>query len=66
MRKVRYAGDGTIEVIEAPEPQPGPGEVLVQTAVSAICGSELHSYRGTAQPGNGGHEAAFALPGQLL
>jgi threonine dehydrogenase-like Zn-dependent dehydrogenase len=58
MRTARYAGDATIEIVEAPEPIPGPGEVVVQTAVSAICGSELHSYRGKAQSGNGGHEAA--------
>ena len=58
MRKVRYGGDGTIQVIECPELVPGPGEVVVETAVSAICGSELHAYRGAAQDGNGGHEAA--------
>jgi len=57
MRIARFAGSGTIEIIEAAEPVPGPGEVVVQTAVSAICGSELHSYRGGAQASNGGHEA---------
>jgi threonine dehydrogenase-like Zn-dependent dehydrogenase len=53
----RYAGSGCIELIEAPDPIPGTGEVVVKTAVSAICGSELHAYRGEAQAGNGGHEA---------
>ncbi len=61
MRIARYAGNGTIQVVEGPDPIPGPGEVLVETAVSAICGSELHSYRGAAQPGNGGHEAVGTL-----
>jgi L-iditol 2-dehydrogenase len=61
MKIARYAGDGTIQVVEGPEPVPGPGEVVIETAVSAICGSELHAYRGAAQPGNGGHEAAGTI-----
>jgi threonine dehydrogenase-like Zn-dependent dehydrogenase len=61
MKIARYAGNGTIEVIEGPDPIPGPGEVVVETAVSAICGSELHAYRGPAQAGNGGHEAAGTI-----
>ena len=58
MWKARFAGDGNIQVVEAPDPIPGRGEVVVQTVRSAICGSELHAYRGIAQAGNGGHEAA--------
>jgi len=61
MRRARYAGESTIQVVDAPDLIPGPGEVLVKTAVSAICGSELHSYRGAAQDGNGGHEAAGTI-----
>ncbi len=58
MKIARYAGDGAISIAHSPEPEPGPGEVVIQTVVTAICGSELHSYRGASQPGNGGHEAA--------
>jgi threonine dehydrogenase-like Zn-dependent dehydrogenase len=61
MRIASYAGNGTIQVVEGPEPVPGLGEVLVETAVSAICGSELHAYRGTAQAGNFGHEAVGTI-----
>jgi len=51
-------GKGIIEVVEQPEPVPGPGEVVVETAFSALCGSELHGYRGEgSQQGNSGHEA---------
>ncbi len=63
MRIARYAGESTIQVVEGPDPIPGPGEVLVETAVSAICGSELHAYRGAAQSGNGGHEAVGTIVG---
>jgi L-iditol 2-dehydrogenase len=61
MRRVRYAGEGSIQLIDAPDPIPGPGEVVIETAVSAICGSELHAYRGKAQDGNSGHEAVGTI-----
>jgi threonine dehydrogenase-like Zn-dependent dehydrogenase len=59
MRIIRPEGSGIVTIGEAPEPVAGPGEVVIATAVSALCGSELHDYRtgGVAQ-GNGGHEAA--------
>jgi threonine dehydrogenase-like Zn-dependent dehydrogenase len=59
MKSVKFDGKGVVRVIDAPEPEPGPDEVVVATVVSAICGSEMHSYRGDGQAnGNGGHEAA--------
>ncbi len=35
-------GPGLVEVREVPEPSPGPGEVLIEVAAAAICGSDLH------------------------
>lgn len=61
MRIARYSGNGNIQIVEGHDPIPGPGEVVVETAVSAICGSELHAYRGAAQDGNGGHEAVGTI-----
>jgi len=59
VRIVRLDGDCRASVIDAPDPAPGPGEVVVDTAVSALCGSELGSYRGAgSKSGNSGHEAA--------
>lgn len=59
MRILSLLGSSRVEVTEAPDPTPGPGEVVVRTAVSALCGSELKSYRSSdARTGNGGHEAA--------
>ncbi|MFC1671630.1 zinc-binding dehydrogenase [Planctomycetota bacterium] len=59
MRTVTIEGNSSITVINAPDPVPGPGEVLIDTAVSALCGSELGSYRGKGmKSGNSGHEAA--------
>ncbi|WP_223148693.1 zinc-binding dehydrogenase [Aeromicrobium ginsengisoli] len=34
---------GELEVIEAPVPKPGPGDVLVKVLAAGICGSDLHS-----------------------
>lgn len=35
----------TIELEDRPEPQPGPGEVLVRVAAVGVCGSDVHYYR---------------------
>lgn len=59
MQILQFAGNSTINVIEQPAPIPAPGQVLVETAVSTLCGSELHGYRGNGRAqGNSGHEAA--------
>src|SRR5450759_3129790 len=62
MKSVKFDGKNTIRIVDVPEPEPGPDEVVVATVVSAICGSEMHSYRGEGQAsGNGGHEAAGVI-----
>lgn len=62
MRILKMEGNSRARVVEQPDPVPGPGEVLVQTAFSALCGSELHAYHdeGVAE-GNIGHEAAGTI-----
>ena len=58
MKTLRLAGNGVVGIVEASDPVPGPGEVVVETAVSAICGSEMHAYHGAGmEAGNAGHEA---------
>jgi len=62
MKSLEYRGGGVVEWVDFPDPQPGPGQVLVRTAVSALCGSEKHSYLGAGQKeGNPGHEAAGTI-----
>ena len=59
MKSVKFDGKSSVRIVDVPEPEPGPDEVLIATTVSAICGSEMHSYRDEGQTsGNGGHEAA--------
>ena len=38
--------DRDIRVGEAPDPQVGPNEVLIETSHTGICGTDLHIYRG--------------------
>jgi L-iditol 2-dehydrogenase len=40
-----YLGPRRMEVQDAPDPQPDPGEIVIRTAASAICGSDLHGFR---------------------
>ena len=53
---------GSVELTGMPVPQPGPGEVLVQTLATTICTSDLHDIRenpfGGPLPRVLGHEAA--------
>ncbi|MER7212973.1 alcohol dehydrogenase catalytic domain-containing protein [Streptosporangium sp. NPDC020072] len=45
MRALVFTGPGVVEMREVPEPEPGPGDVLVHVVTSGICGSELHGVR---------------------
>lgn len=45
MRQLVYLGPRRMELQEAPEPVPGPGEVVFQTEAAAVCGSDLHGFR---------------------
>lgn len=59
MKIVSQAGQSQIVIEERPQPELEPGQVLVQTVVSALCGSEMSGYRKSGYPtGNMGHEAA--------
>lgn len=48
------------EVIELPDPKPGPGEVVVEVKACGVCTSELHPWRdgGWGLPTRFGHEPA--------
>jgi L-iditol 2-dehydrogenase len=51
--------DGGVEVVEVPEPRIGPGEALLETTVSGICGSDLLDWYVKGKAGSVlGHELA--------
>ena len=45
MKALVYLGPGRMELQDAPDPTPGPGEVVIASRASAICGSDLHGFR---------------------
>ena len=58
MRGVVFTGGREIEMMEFPDPTPGPGEVVVEMKASGMCGSDLHQYRRSKSGG----EAIGGLP----
>jgi 2-desacetyl-2-hydroxyethyl bacteriochlorophyllide A dehydrogenase len=68
-RALLFAGPRRIELVDEPLREPGPGELLVRTSVSAIsAGTELLAYRGQIPPQLsiddtlGALEGSFAFP----
>lgn len=45
MKALVYLGPRNMELQDVPDPVPGPREVVVSVAASAICGSDLHGFR---------------------
>ena len=58
MRGVVFTGERDLELMEFPDPTPGPDEVVVEMKASGMCGSDLHQYR---RP-KGGQRAATGFP----
>ena len=64
MLGVVFTGSSKAEVREFPDPAPKPGEALVRMAVSAICGSELHSYH--SKDGSKGRPVGHEMVGEVI
>ena len=46
MRSIRYFGNGTLKMVEAPEPEiKRADEVKIRVAYCGVCGSDLHFKR---------------------
>ncbi|MGY3610916.1 MULTISPECIES: hypothetical protein [unclassified Bradyrhizobium] len=46
MKAVYFPGDRKLEVGDAPDPTPGPGEVILQIKASGMCASDLRAANG--------------------
>jgi 2-desacetyl-2-hydroxyethyl bacteriochlorophyllide A dehydrogenase len=46
MQAAQISSPDHLSIIDAPDPQPGPGEVLIRVMASGICGTDIHIYRG--------------------
>jgi threonine dehydrogenase-like Zn-dependent dehydrogenase len=58
MKGVVFAGDRKIELCDFPDPQPGPGEVVLEIKASGMCGSDLKYYRASGGAASLGFTAA--------
>ncbi len=45
MRGVVFTGGRELELMEFPDPSPGPHDVVIEMKASGMCGSDLHQYR---------------------
>ena len=50
MKALVWYGDKELRFEEAPAPNPGAGEVVLEVELAGICGSDLHGYRGHPGP----------------
>src|SRR3954452_7248718 len=58
MRGVVLPGDRRVEILDFPDPTPGPGEVVLEIKASGLCGSDLKFYRATGGAASLGFTAA--------
>ena len=61
MRAAVYFGPRDIRIQEMPDPEPGPGQLLIEVSRNGICGSDVHTYVGASKGG-----ATMHLPGIVL
>ena len=45
MKAVVFPGDRKVQILDFPDPAPGPGEVVLEIKASGMCGSDLKFYR---------------------
>ena len=61
MKALVLTGTERVEMRDLPQPEPGPGEVLLRVSLAGICGSDVHGFLGHSprrKPGLVlGHEA---------
>ena len=65
MKALYITAAGKTELREIPQPQIGPGEVLLRVRLVGFCGSDLNTYRGknpmVSLPRIPGHEIAATI-----
>ena len=57
MQAALITGVETVELLDFPEPEPRPDQVVVDIAYCGICGTDVHAWQsGRAHPAVCGHE----------
>jgi propanol-preferring alcohol dehydrogenase len=63
MKAVLFPGSRQVDVVELPDPTPGPGEALVRMRASALCRSDMSLYDGTPIVGGDVAGTGSIVPG---
>ena len=62
MKAAQLGEDLTVQVVDVPRPEPGPGEVLIRAHAAGVCGTDVHILDGMITPDEYpmtlGHEVA--------
>ena len=66
MQGIVFTGDRNLELRTFPDPEPGPGEVVIEIKASGMCGSDLKFYRRSQSGGEGAVAFGFADPGEII
>ena len=65
MKGVVFPGNRKLEILDFPDPTPGPGEVVLEIKASGMCGSDLKFYRAVGGAGSGKSRiSSLRLPGK--
>ena len=56
MKGAVFLGDRRLQLMDFPDPTPGPDEVVLEIKASGMCGSDLHFYRASSS-GEGGAQS---------
>ena len=62
MKGVVFTGDRKLELMDFPDPTPGPGEVVLEIRASGMCGSDLKFYRAPGGPGRTASSSWRTIP----
>src|SRR4051812_18202319 len=63
MRAIEFHGGERLELVERPDPQPGPGELLIAPAAVGICGTDVEIFDGSMAYFRDGLAAYPIVPG---
>lgn len=58
MKGIVFLGNCTLDLLDFPDPEPGPDEFVLAMKASGMCGSDLHTYRA---PSNGGEDRGIGV-----
>ena len=66
MKGVVFAGDRKLQILDFPDPTPGPGEVVLEIKASGMCGSDLKFYRAVGLQARSKHAQTLDISFQTM